>query len=188
MTADALGNTPRVAGTNYVPITPEIKAKGASFMDGMVERLSAALKAKRMSASSPDAAKSEATPVSACRDTLHGDFAPNDGFNHCDSWVNCLFCTQCAITGEEDDLWRLFSFRDFAKNDLHRLVQRHGEGPSGDARTDLLKVQYRLIIPFIGSFARANFVDRVVHRAERRALAEPHPFWVYQEELAGLRR
>lgn len=188
LTADALGNTPKVAGSNYIPITAEIKVAGAKFMNGLWEsRLARRLKEQpQRPAEGPTSAV--VTPVSGCNDSLHGEFAPKDGSNRCSDWVMCLFCPQFAIAGDEDELWRLFSFRGFAEKELERLVRRHGAAPSEDERSNLLKRLYRLAIPFIKQFARANFQDRVVVRAERRAEVEPHPFWAYQEELAGLRR
>lgn len=186
-TSDLLGNTPKVAGSNYLPITEKIKLQGAAFVNGLAARLAQGLK-KEKRAATPASVDAVKTPVSGCHDPLHGEFAPKDGSNYCDDWVMCLFCPQFAITGDEEELWRLFSFRTFAEKELERLEMRYGTGPTGEERSDLLKQLYRTAIPFIGEFARKHFKDRVVNRAEQRAQRQMHPFWAYQNEIAMMRR
>jgi hypothetical protein len=114
-TANLLGNKARVADSQYLNPDAELLAEAGVFFSA---ELLARLRGNQVNAAVipilDSNAKSESrsdTPVAGCKDSLSGEYAPNDGYTHCDSFVMCLFCFSFAIVGELNELWRLFSFQ-----------------------------------------------------------------------------
>ena len=132
VTANLMGNTPRVASLNYPSMSIALQAEAAGFMNddyvglmrlgaGDGDQARGALRVIevrpfRSAANATPTAPPALTPVSGCTDTLNGQHAPHDGRSHCDRYVMCLFCASFAIVGTVDELWRLFSFRAFAES------------------------------------------------------------------------
>jgi len=159
--ATLLGNTVRVAGENYLSITPEIKQEAAVFVGEVFEGL--------LSGSMREAAS---TPVGRCKDSLSGVFAPNDGVNHCEQFMHCLRCPSYAIAGTAPDLHRLFSFQ--------RFLQAEGEYFPQDEGFEEWRAQRRHMVEFIDAFTRQHFKTDVVEEARKLATTAPHKFWSIQ--------
>jgi len=121
----------------------------------------------------------ESTPVSSCRDTLHGEFAPRDGTNHCDRYVMCLFCSSFAIAGTVEELWRLFSFQAFAKEELDNLEAAFEFSGPADDLTEDLKARYRAAIPYIDEFVQRQFSAKIVAEARAKTSERLHPIWTH---------
>lgn len=187
-TANLLGNKPKVTESNYLNADNELQAEGANFIaselmvhlrgDGKSERVIPILN------TSPDRRPSVKTPVSGCRDTLLGQHAPKDGFNHCDNFVMCLFCSSFAVVGELDELWRLFSFQRFAQSELDKLNATLGRVEHTSPHKELLRKRYRVAIPFIDAITTAHFGAKLVRAAKEKAQSTLHPFWRLQMNLA----
>lgn len=180
-TARLMGNTPQVADINYLRVDEQLKTEGAKYIgselvgklrgDGLLPRTVPMLPS--------DAQPPTRTPIASCRDTLHGEFAPNDGTNHCDLFVMCLFCPSSAVVGEEQDLWRLYSYQIFMVHELKRLEEKlaiDGEDVVAKRYVEL----YRKAIPFIEQFVPRSFGVPLASRAKLSAQAKLHPFWEYQ--------
>lgn len=199
-TANLMGNTPRVAGANYPSMNEGRKAEAAEFMNqDYVElmrtksssqqgRLIPLRPIKIATASSertePSAVTPVSTPVSACVDTLNGEHAPGNGHTHCDRYVMCLFCSSFAIVGSVDELWRLFSFQEFAKGELKYLDDVLGEELTEDDELEELRDRYRIAIPYIDDFTKKQFPPRVVNEARVQTEKSLHPFWTHQVALS----
>ena len=186
-TSRVLGNTPQVTDLNYLHVDDQLKAEGALYIG---RELSVHLRGdappKIVSIAAEQVDRSKPTPIARCQDTLYGERAPQDGSNHCDLFVMCLFCPSFAIVGEMDDLWRLFSFQVFAERELERLGRDAAtQGPT--AAGSRLAELYREAIPFISSFTRRAFGDVLVSRARKKALAQLHPFWDLQLKRVAAR-
>lgn len=188
-TAQMLGNTPKVADSNYLRIDEQLKEDGARFMGAefMAHLRGDGLKSKIVPIKSLTGEHASKTPVAGCKDSLFGEHAPKDGTNHCDVFVMCLFCPSFAIVGELEDLWRLFSYQAFAKRELERLDGILGTEPSGDDRKDRLRALYRLAIPFIDEFTATAFGRKLVVAARARVVERLHPFWARQLERSESR-
>ena len=189
-TAQMLGNTPKVADTNYLRIDEQLKQEGGSFM---ASELTAhlrgdGLKSRVIPIKSLVGNNATTTPVAACSDSLFGAQAPKDGTNHCDVFVMCLFCPSFAIVGEVEDLWRLFSYQEFAKSELERLDGVFGTEMSGADRTDRLRALYRAAIPFIDEFTATSFGRRLVSAARARVAQGLHSFWAQQLQRSHARQ
>jgi hypothetical protein len=191
--ANLLGNTPRVADLNYMTIDEQLKTDGARFIgQELTVRLRSDGTQTRAIAIHEESATKEGepgkvvnTPVSACQNTLHGALAPNDGSNHCDMFVMCLFCPSFAVVGEPDDLWRLYSYQIFAKEELGHL---NAIETSSDPHKQRLRDLYERAIPFIDEFPPRAFGAKLAGDAKARASHTLHPFWAYQIERARIRR
>ncbi|MGF6698138.1 hypothetical protein OKW38_002750 [Paraburkholderia sp. MM5496-R1] len=194
-TANLMGNTPPVAALNYPSMNEARKAEAAGFMnEDYIDRMrgakAASTKAKgrvikiRPGTASTDGSPSVSTPVSGCRDTLNGEHAPGDGHNHCDRYVMCLFCSSFAIVGTVDELWRLFSFQVFAKNELNSLDSALGPERTGDEALEDLRDRYRIAIPYIDNFTKRQFAARIVKEARTKTKQNLHPFWVHQMTMS----
>lgn len=200
ITANLMGNTPRVAAVNYPSMNDARKGEAAGFMNedyiSLMRGASAVVGGDARSSprvievkplkvgcgTTPDALP-ENTPVSGCRDTLYGEHAPRDGHNHCDRYVMCLFCSSFAVVGTVDELWRLFSFQTFARAELEHLDATLGPLRTSDEELEDLRDRYRLAILFIDDFTRRQFTASNVALARARAAAGLHPYWVHQIAL-----
>lgn len=198
ITANLMGNTPRVAGTNYPSMNDARKAEAAGFMNddypalmrlGPAPRQAAEIRPiqvhplKATKDGAPTAMPTP-TPVSGCKDTLHGEQAPHDGHNHCDRYVMCLFCSSFAVVGTVEGLWRLFSFQAFARDELDYLDETLGAQRTADETLEDLRDRYRVAIPYIDDFTQRQFARTKVAKARVKTAAGLHPFWQHQMTMS----
>jgi hypothetical protein len=200
VTANLMGNTPRVAGMNYPSMNLARQAEAADFMN---EDYIALMRSEADStgtsgpgpkpmevrvfrnASATSLGEAPAnTPVSNCTDTLHGQHAPQDGHRHCDRFVMCLFCANFAVVGTVDELWRLFSFQAFARSELQHLDDTLGPLRTVDEVLEDLRDRYRVAIPYIDSLTKRQFHASAVVRARAKTDAGVHPFWSHQMTIS----
>ncbi|WP_434032978.1 hypothetical protein [Cupriavidus sp. a3] len=191
-TANLMGNTPRVAGGNYPSMNEARRKEAAEFMneeyldpmrhDGV--HGAAITPSPCVVQIMPVTLAPERTPVAGCQDTLNGEYAPQDGHNHCDRFVMCLFCSSFAIVGTVDELWRLFSFQAFARAELAYLDATRGPERTSDYALEDLRDRYRLAIPYIDNFTKRQFPPRIVSEARRMAQKRLHPFWEHQMTMS----
>ncbi|WP_175804299.1 hypothetical protein [Burkholderia cenocepacia] len=197
ITANLMGNTPRVAGANYPSMNAARKAEAASFMNGDYTAL---MRAEGQAPRRPEiqpvqvrpfkvnkdgaSALPTPTPVSACSDSISGEHAPNDGRSHCDRYVMCLFCSSFAIVGTVDELWRLYSFQMFAQSELDYLDEALGPERTANGPLEELRDRYRVAIPYIDDFTQRQFARSRVAQARARTAAGLHPYWQHQMAMS----
>lgn len=158
-TAIALGNTPQVAGRNYLAPSGDARRNWKFMGEILVQEL----------LTCTIGATYQTTPMGRCGDPMNGQYAPKGEGAACFSFLNCLRCKHYAVT--EEDLHRLFSFyfRVFAERtrmDKRRWTQEYAHIP-------------RLIDDYIVAegLRRGTFKAAAVEAARERARREPHPFW-----------
>ncbi|WP_230961098.1 hypothetical protein [Burkholderia cepacia] len=197
ITANLMGNTPRVAGANYPSMNAARKAEAANFMSGDYTAL---MRTEGLAPREPKiqpvqvrpfklgkdgaSALPTPTPVSACSDSISGEHAPNDGHSHCDRYVMCLFCSSFAIVGTVDELWRLFSFQVFAQAELDHLDEALGPERTTDGLLEDLRDRYRVAIPYIDDFTHRQFGRSRVAQARARTASGLHPYWQHQMTMS----
>ncbi len=188
VTANLMGNTPYVAGSNYAVMNAQRQMEAAEFMNG---EFTALMRGEKDKSQRPNVIPIEpyqggvgnqvsSTPVASCRDTRMGENAPRDGQNHCNRYVMCLFCTSFAVVGEVDELWRLFSFQVFAREELEHLDAALGAERTADIVLEDLRDRYRLAIPYIDDFTKRQFAASRVQVARSKTAAALHPYWMHQ--------
>jgi len=157
-TAIALGNTPEVAGRNYLLPNEDAKPNWRFMGEVLVEELL-----------THTIGATYKTPLGHCRDPAYGQYAPMRAGATCISFLNCLRCRHYAVTG--NDLYKLFSFyfRVFAER--MRMDKRRW-------RREFAHIP-RLIDDYIVAegLRRGVFERAAVESARERARIEPHPFW-----------
>lgn len=158
-TAIALGNTPQVAGRNYLLPDEDAKRNWRFMGDILVQEL----------LTRTIGATYKVTPMGRCGDPVNGQYAPKQAGATCTNFLNCLRCRNYAVTGE--DLHKLFSFcyRVFTERtrmDKRRWAQQYAHIP-------------RLIDDYIVAegLKRGVFKLAAVEASRERARVEPHPFW-----------
>jgi hypothetical protein len=158
-TAIALGNTPQVAGRNYLAPSAEAKRNWQFMGEIMVQEL----------LSRTIGATYQTTPMGRCGDPVNGQYAPKREGRACFSFLNCLRCKHYAVTG--DDLHRLFSFyfrviAERSRMDKRRWAQEYAHIP-------------RLIDDYVVAegLRRGTFKPSIVEAAREQARRDPHPFW-----------
>lgn len=166
-TAIALGNTPQVAGRNYMAPTEDSK-KNWRFMGELMtkELLSRTL------------GSSERTPTGHCTDPIAGQYAPKSiDSTACFSFLNCVRCKNYVVTG--DDLYRLFSFYWrvlLERNNMDAMVwEKHYAHIPRLIDRDVIEE----------GLAKKIFRSADVDEARRRARDDPHPFWKF-DSLSSL--
>lgn len=188
-TANLLGNKPSTTDSRYLNVDEEAKAEGAVFVTAdLVREMRGDKRNDRVVAIRADInalAPSIATPVAGCVDSLRGEHAPKDGVHYCHKFVMCIFCSSFAIVGELDELWRLFSFQTFAKQQLERLDVVLCDDDTKMPVQQKLRKLYRAAVPHIDLFTQKHFAPTLVVAARKKALASLHPFWKCQVEFAG---
>lgn len=157
-TAIALGNTPQVAGRNYLQPDEDAKRNWRFMGNVLVEELLACT-----------IGTTYKTPMGHCSDPVNGQYAPKRDGATCINFLNCLRCRHYAVTG--NDLHKLFSFyfRVFAERmrmDKRRWTQEYAHIP-------------RLIDNYIVAegVRRGVFKLAAVEAAREQARIEPHLFW-----------
>lgn len=156
-----LGNTMRVAGENYLSLTPEILSEGAVFVGELFE-----------SHLDGSAHALEKTPVGSCKDSLAGAFAPKDGTTHCDQFMHCLSCPSYALVGTVPDLHRLFSFQQYLRAEIEYFPK--------DESFDRWRDHRLRVIKFIDEFTGKHFKAQLIGDARLLTQREPHKFWAIQ--------
>lgn len=199
-TANLMGNTPIVAGSNYPTMNGSRSAEAANFMNSEFINImrptvppvafdvaSQGERVMKVQLITPDEKNGPAsltmTAMAGCVDTLHGKYAPQDGYNHCDRYVMCLFCPSFAIVGSVHELWRLFSFQVFAQRELNHLDATLGPERTADDLLESLRDRYRLAIPWINEFTTQQFAARNVEEARTKTAVVLHPYWVHQIKM-----
>ena len=203
ITANLMGNTPRVAGAHYPSMNEARTAQAAEFMN---QDYSALMRAKtqpdkssvlqvvqvlplKASADTEPGSFPTPTPVSSCRDSIRGEHAPHDGASHCDRFVMCLFCSSFAIVGTVEELWRLFSFQAFAKAEIDYLDESLGAERTTNEVIEDLRDRYRLVIPYIDDFTQRQFAVSRITTARAKAAVGLHPYWQHHMTMSrGARR
>jgi len=166
-TAIALGNTPEVAGRNYMKPGEDAK-RNWKFMG---EVLTQELLTRTLGATAR-------TPAGHCTDPTEGQYAPKkrDGTT-CFAFLDCLRCRNYVVTG--DDLYRLFSFywrvlRERERMDTQIWSKHYAHIPRLIER-DVIEA----------GLQKKIFTSADVDTARERARLEPHPFWRF-DFLASL--
>lgn len=165
-TAIALGNTPHVAGRNYMA-PGEDAQKNWKFMG---EVMTQELLTRTLGAT-------ERTPAGGCTDPIDGQHAPKRDGKTCFDFLSCLRCRNYVVTG--DDLYRLFSFYWRVLRERDRMDER------------LWKKHYAQIPRLIERDVVAEglrkkvFTQATVDTAKERARIDPHPYWRF-ESIASL--
>ncbi|MGF6610602.1 hypothetical protein OKW45_005524 [Paraburkholderia sp. WSM4175] len=199
-TSNLMGNSRQVAASNYPSINEERKAEAAEFLnEDYIDVMRGGATATSKPSISPKVIRVvpvatdvegrplvplESTPVSGCKDSLNGEFAPRDGRTHCDRYIMCLFCSSFAIVGTVDEIWRLFSFQVFAMEELKYLDSVLGPERTKNDDLEDLRDRYRIAIPYIDQFTKRQFPASVVKAARKKTEERLHPFWVHQMKLS----
>ncbi len=168
-TAIALGNTPQVAGRNYLAPGENAKRNWLFMGEILVQEL--------LNHSIGETYK--VTPMGRCADPENGQYAPKRPGAICFSFLNCLRCKHYAVTG--DDLHKLFSF-------YYRVLMEHDHMDKRRWAQEYAHIP-RLIDKYIVAegLRRGTFKQAAVTAARQRARHEPHPFWSFDVvvELEG---
>ncbi|VVO40605.1 hypothetical protein [Pseudomonas fluorescens] len=158
-TAIALGNSPQIAGRNYLMPGEDAKRNWRFMGEVLVEEL----------LNSTIGATYHTTPMGRCSDPVNGQYAPKREGATCINFINCVRCRHYAVTG--CDLNKLFSFyyRVYAERsrmDTRRWAREYAHIP-------------RLIDDYIVAegLRRGVFKLADVNAAREHARSEPHPFW-----------
>ncbi len=151
--AKILNNTPKVTNLHYLSPPPDSETNFLEAMNQLVTKLSA-----------PPPNEVFKTPSGSCTDPLNGRYAPKDGVTYCERWLHCFKCPHQCITGDSDELWRLYSF--------YWMLQRNAQRVRGMPFSGLFRFVVRAlettILDLFGTKAR---------KAMKRARADPHPLW-----------
>ncbi|PCR97389.1 hypothetical protein CP336_06490 [Pseudomonas fluorescens] len=157
-TAIALGNTPTVAGRNYLLPNEDSKCNWRFMGEILVEELLTCT-----------IGSTYKTPMGHCSDPVHGQYAPKRDGAKCMNFLHCIRCQHYAVT--ENDLYKLFSFyfrifEERSRMDKRRWAREFAHIP-------------RLIDDYIVAEGLRRRVFRLtaVEAARERARKNPHPFW-----------
>ncbi|NEV65119.1 hypothetical protein [Thiorhodococcus minor] len=161
VTAKLSGHSLKVSNDHYLE-APKDAEKDFRFLGEVLTK-------ELLSQPSVRSLPSENTPVSKCRDTLHGQFAPKARGEHCTNFLACVRCRSFVVT--EDDLWRLFSYYWLLVSERNRI------GSHKWSR------YYAHIVRIIDRDIAPQFDSAVVHAARQRAKDQPHPFWKTWDQL-----
>lgn len=162
-TANAMGNSPQVAGQHYMKPGYDAE-KQWNFMGKALEGelLTGTLHS------------SEKTPSGRCTDTKNGQFAPKNG-STCMNFLDCLRCRNYVVTG--DDLYRLFSFYWLVVRERDRIDKRKWQR----AYAHIIRLIDRDVIQH-GLNIKA-FRPKQVSEARELAKTKPHQFWACPSAL-----
>lgn len=165
VTAAAAGNTPQVLGSTY--LRPGENAKKNWRFMGII----LAQELQRGTIGS-----TEKTPVARCTNVTAGEFAPQKEGAFCMSFLNCLRCRNCVITG--DDLHKIFSL-------YWRVYRERGNMQAQTWKKRLAHIPRiidRDVVP--QGIQRNIFTQKQVDECRNLAKSAPHPFWA-GENLLG---
>jgi hypothetical protein len=150
--AKILGNAGPTVAAHYVAAPKEAVVEFHRAMVELRQRLEGAV------------ASFSPTPVSGCSDPLEGRYAPKNGVTYCERWTSCFKCPNQVITGEANELWRLYSFY-WALQSKSQFLRRTPAWP---------------LVRFAIKAMQTAVVERFGERASiamERARRNPHPFW-----------
>jgi hypothetical protein len=158
-TAIALGNTPQVAGRNYLVPGEEAKRNWRFMGEILVQELT----------TNTIGMTYKPTPMGHCGDPKNGQYAPKRAGAICFSFLNCIRCKHYAVT--TDDLHKLFSFyfRIFAERSRigrRRWAREYSQIPR--------LIDHDIVAEGI---RRGTFKPETVEAARKRARDEPDLFW-----------
>lgn len=166
-TAVAAGNTPQVTGTTYLRPGEDAK-KNWRFM-GIV--MTDELRTGTIG-------RSEKTPVARCSDVEKGQFAPRKAGAVCMSFLDCLRCRNCVVTG--DDLHKVFSL-------YWRVYRERGRMDSRKWQKRLAHIPRLIDRDVIAAGVRKKvFTQAQADACRERARLSPHPFWADDNVLEVL--
>lgn len=152
--AKLLNNSPLTAAIHYLSAPPDAATEFAAALHTYENRLR-----------NGTPASAEKTPLGKCSDTKKGRYAPNDGVTHCQRWLHCFKCPNHCVSGDDDDLWRLYSF--------YWLLQRNAEKLRHMPISGMTRFAIRVMDEVIPSIFGPKAIS-----ARDRARHNPHPFWV----------
>jgi late competence protein required for DNA uptake (superfamily II DNA/RNA helicase) len=166
-TAAAAGNTPQVTGTTYLRPGEDAKKNWRFMGIVMAEELR-----------SGTIGSSERTPVARCTDVEKGQFAPKKVGAVCISFLDCLRCRNCVITG--DDLHKVFSL-------YWRVYRERSRMDSRKWRRRLAHIPRLIDRDVIAAGVKKKvFTQAYADACRERAKVSPHPFWADDSSLEVL--
>lgn len=169
-TAALMGHTPQVADNHYLACTQSMR-EDATFVGEALPAIHRGGQAGSLMHPTP--ATPGPTPAGRCKDPWQGDKASKDG-EPCSEFLRCFECRSYAITGDPDDLLRLFQTYDFLAQEM------------AHAQSDDWRAQYRNTMNLIDRFALDKFGPETVAQAKARAKAQPSKFWASYTLPLGL--
>jgi len=182
-TAQALGNTPRVADMHYLEVTPqmerqhkfvghclETKLRGKENDSETILNIANEMKVSEIEVERILNGKNN-TGVGRCTSPFYGEFAPKDGKNACTTFLFCFRCPNQVVM--EDDLYRLFSFYWLIIKERNLMD-----------RTKWKKI-YGWVIREVHNAISSKFNPKIVKEARDAAKANPHPMWRDRALLGG---
>lgn len=156
--ARILNNTPKITNQHYLTPPQESVPDFFEAMNQLATKLSMPLPTRIIK-----------TPNGGCSDPLHGKYAPKDGVTYCERWLHCFKCPHQCITGDPDDLWRLYSF--------YWTLQRNGQR----IRRMPISGLFRFVVRALETLVMDRFGQKA-KTAMERARHDPHPFWALAHE------
>lgn len=165
--ADLMGHHPKVADRSYLAVTAEMRAHATIVGEALpgIYRGETQAKEPFLPARAVPIRSVENTPVGGCKDSLHGEKAPKDGYNHCADFLSCLGCRSYAVVGSRKDLHRLFSFYWYLSEERARIVSREWAE------------HFTWLMSLIDAYTLDKFDSALVEDAKAWAKSEPLKFW-----------
>ena len=160
--AKILNNAPKVTSIHYLSPPAEALPDFHAAMESLIAKLA-----------TPLPVTVTPTPIGGCSDPLFGKYAPGDGVTYCERWLNCFKCPHQCITGEADDLWRLYSFYWLLQENSKRLRRM----PIAGLFRFVVHALEHTVMERYGAQAKS---------AMQRARSKPHPFWAQAKNLEWL--
>ncbi|TCS33108.1 hypothetical protein EDC30_11849 [Paucimonas lemoignei] len=161
--AAIMGHTPKIADSNYLVCTNEMR-ENATLLGEALPEIHRTGNAGDTNGKKVIPLNLQNTPVGSCKDSINGDKAPKNG-DHCDNFFSCFSCRSYAIVGSSEDLHRLFSFYWFL--DLER----------DRARTNEWRERFLHTMQLIDAFTVEKFDAAMVASAKEKARIHPIKFW-----------
>lgn len=157
LTAIAAGNTPRVAGTNYLRPGQDAQKNWRFMGEVLVQELH-----------SGSIGATEKTPSGRCSDPHDSNYASADG-QICTSFLNCVRCRNYVVTA--DDLYRVYSLYWRLLRERDRVSRRRWR----QQFAHVIRLIERDVIA--AGLEKGIFKPKEVEAARLRARDDPHPFW-----------
>lgn len=158
-TAALMGHTPKVADTNYLACTQQMRENATFVGEALVDTYRSGNDAKKVIPILPGK-----SPAGRCKDPYNGEKAPKNG-EPCDDFFSCFACKSYAIVGSPEDLHRLFSFYWFLEREMNHT------------RTSDWREEFRNTMNLIDRFTTDKFPAKLVADAKERAKVQPLKFW-----------
>ena len=171
--AGALGNTFRVADNNYLRLSSDDLSAAGGFMAAELKAVmsghgqgSIVVQPAELSCGSG----LHLTPSGRCGKGVGSDATRTP----CMDFDRCLSCPSFAVVGEEEDLWRLFSYQRYLDAQRIQIADALGEMAADDDSWHAQAVR------FIDEFTGRHFPRRLVAAARSRSQEKLHPFWAHE--------